>query len=90
LSSADVRFFIYTKEKKKRASRNKLHGENPFLIVNNKSFLLPCQAMIFVLAECMIVMPTSAAEHLLRSAGQYDMSLYLALHSLGNDILKVD
>ena len=32
--------------KKKRASRSKMYGENPFLIFNNKPFLLPCQSLI--------------------------------------------
>jgi hypothetical protein len=39
--------------------------------------------------ERMIVMPTPMAERLIRSAGQYDTSLYLALHPLENDSLKV-
>jgi hypothetical protein len=39
--------------------------------------------------ERMIVMPTPMAERLIRNAGQYDMSLYIALHSLENNSLKV-
>jgi hypothetical protein len=39
--------------------------------------------------ERMIVMPTPMAERLIQNAGRYDMSLFLALHSLENDSLKV-
>ena len=37
--------------KKKRASRSRLYGENPFLTVNNKLFFNSCQSPILIFSE---------------------------------------
>ena len=37
--------------KKKRASRSRMYGENPFLTVNNKLFFNSCQSLILNFSE---------------------------------------